>query len=261
MTRINQETGEGATGIVRNCVSGGKLTGSAVGIAHPTVCGSDGAAGTYNEGMADLQVNDETTLVAAAVAGDRGALERLLLAHYDELAQRVAAKLPARLQATQAVEDILQVTFSQAFRDIGRFEPRAEGSFGKWLAKIAENRLVDAIKQHDCEKRGGGMRQVANAGENDSRVLSLWDWLAAEEDSPSSVVARDEALAALQVALASLPADQQEAIRLTHLDCKSVAEVAAAMGKTEGAVRGLVHRGKQQLQAVMGRASRWLRVK
>jgi RNA polymerase sigma-70 factor, ECF subfamily len=211
--------------------------------------------------MTEIQPEQETTLVAAAVAGDREALEQLLLSHYDGVAQRVATKLPARLQATQAVEDILQVTFSQAFRDIGRFEQRSEGSFGKWLAKIAENRLVDAIKQHDCEKRGGGMRQVTDTGENDSRVLTLWHWIAAQDASPSSVVARDEALAALQVALAALPPDQQEAVRLMHLDGKTVAEAAALMGKTEGAVRGLVHRGKQQLQATMGRASRWLKVK
>src|SRR5262245_19504009 len=57
----------------------------------------------------------EAALVAAAVAGDRVALERLLLAHYDGLARQVAARLPARLQATQAVEDILQLTFCQAF--------------------------------------------------------------------------------------------------------------------------------------------------
>lgn len=208
-----------------------------------------------------MQAEQETTLVAAAIAGDSGALERLLLAQYDDLARRLEGKLPARLQATQAVEDILQVTFSQAFRDIGRFEPRAEGSFGKWLARIADNRLLDAIKQHDCEKRGGGMRQVNSLSEHDSRVLSLWDWIAADESSPSSIVARDEALAALQVALASLPHDQQEAVRLMHLEGMSVTEVAAALGKTEGAVRGLVHRGKQQLLATMGRASQWLKVK
>src|SRR5687767_9841802 len=105
----------------------------------------------------------ERALVAAAIGGDRGALERLLLAHYDMLASRVAARLPARLQATQAVEDILQVTFCQAFRDIGRFEQRDDATFGNWLARIAENRLLDAIKQHDCAKRGGDLQRVSDA--------------------------------------------------------------------------------------------------
>jgi RNA polymerase sigma-70 factor (ECF subfamily) len=75
------------------------------------------------------------------------------------------------------------------------------------------------------------------------------------------VIARDEALQALHIALAGLATDQREAIRLRHLEGKSLEETAAAMGRTPDAVRGLVHRGKQQLQEAMGRASRWLKVK
>jgi DNA-directed RNA polymerase specialized sigma24 family protein len=36
---------------------------------------------------------------------------------------------------------------------------------------------------------------------------------------------------------------------------------ASAMGRSSDAVRGLVQRGKQQLQTAMGRASRWLSTK
>ena len=68
-----------------------------------------------SSGEADQrELPSESALTAAAVAGDRVALERLLLAHYDELARRIDAKLPPRLQSTQAVEDILQLTFFQA---------------------------------------------------------------------------------------------------------------------------------------------------
>jgi len=204
---------------------------------------------------------EERELVAAAVAGDRVALERLLLAHYDHLAGRIASRLPARLQATHAVEDILQVTFSEAFRDIGRFEQRDDASFGNWLACIAEHRLLDAIKQHDGAKRGGDLNRVGDAARDESRILSLWDWIAADDTSPSSVVARCEALCALNVALATLPHDQREAIRLRLLEGKSLDETAIALGRTPDAIRGLVHRGKQQLQAAMGRASQWLKVK
>jgi RNA polymerase sigma-70 factor (ECF subfamily) len=182
----------------------------------------------------------------------------LLLAHYDDLAQQIATKLPPRLQATQAVEDILQLTFFQAFRDIARFEPRAGAGFGDWLARLADNRLLDAIKQHDRLKRGGDRQQVRAAARDESSVLSLLDWIAANDTSPHSAVARGEALAALQVALASLPRDQHEAIRLRLLEGASLEEAARAMGRTRDAVRGLVQRGKQQLQAAMGRASLWL---
>jgi RNA polymerase sigma-70 factor (ECF subfamily) len=203
----------------------------------------------------------EAALIAAAVAGDRVALERLLLAHYDHLERRIGAKLPPRLQSTQAVEDILQLTFLQAFRDISRFEQRAEATFGDWLARIAENRLYDAIKQHDRQKHGGDLHRFDDDARDDSRILSLWDWIAAADTSPGSVAARGEALHALQVALAALPHDQHEAIRLRLLGGKSLEETAATMGRTPDAVRGLVHRGKQGLLAAMGRASQWLKSK
>lgn len=206
----------------------------------------------------DSPAQSDAQLAAAAAAGDRAALERLLLNHYDELARRIQAKLPPRLAATCAVDDILQVTFFQAFRDIARFEARTDDSFGDWLARIADHRLLDAIKQHDCAKRGGDWQRVGELARDDSRSSSLLDWIAADQTSPPSAIARSEALQALQVALASIPEDQREAIRLRHLEGKSLDEAAAAMGRSPDAVRGLVQRGKQSLADAMGRVSRWL---
>ncbi|HTN75023.1 MAG TPA: RNA polymerase sigma factor [Pirellulaceae bacterium] len=203
----------------------------------------------------------EPALVTAAVAGDRVALERLLLSHYDALSVRIAHKLPARLQATQAVEDILQLTFFQAFRDIAQFEPRNDAAFGDWLARIAENRLLDAIKQHDRRKRGGDFCRVEGSSPDDSKLAPLLDWIASDDPHPSSVVARSEALHALHVALASLEHDQREAIRLRLLEGESLEATAAALDRTPDAVRGLVHRGKQKLREAMGRASQWLSAK
>jgi RNA polymerase sigma-70 factor (ECF subfamily) len=198
----------------------------------------------------------EPALVAAAAQGDRLALERLLLANYDQLARRIALRLPTRLQATQAVEDILQQTFLQAFRDIGRFEPRPNASFGDWLGTVAEHRLLDAIKQHDRRKRGGGWGQVGS--DNDSRLSPLLDWIAGTDTPPSGAAARSEALHALQVAIASLESDQRDAIRLRLLEGKTLEETAQALGRSTDAVRGLVHRGKQKLRDCLGRASQWL---
>jgi RNA polymerase sigma-70 factor (ECF subfamily) len=216
---------------------------------------------TSQDGAGESELLADPALVAAAVAGDQVALQRLLLAHYDTLARRVRARLPPRLQATQAVEDILQLTFLQAFRDITRFEPRADATFGDWLNRIAENRLLDAIKQHDCEKRGGGWHRVGEGIGDESGMAPLLDWIASDDKSPSSVVARGEALQALQVALASLDQDQREALRLRLVEGKSLEETAAALGRTPDAIRGLIYRGKQELSEAMGRASQWLGAK
>lgn len=204
--------------------------------------------------------DERQQMAVAAAGGDRLALERLLLAHYDELAARVRPKLPVRLQSVQAVEDILQQTFMQAFRDIGRFEARSDAKFADWIGRIAEHRLLDAIKEHDRQKRGGEMNRVENSP-HDSCMTPLLEWIAGEDPHPSSVAARSEALHALQVALAGLETDQREAVRLRLLEGRSLEETAAELGRTPDAVRGLVHRAKQKLRDAMGRASQWLSAK
>src|SRR4051812_17523424 len=107
----------------------------------------------------DDEQDGERSLIDRAIAGNHAALERLLLTHYDDLERNIRFKLPPRIQSVQAVEDVLQLTFMHAFRDIDRFQPRSDASFADWLLRIAENRLVDAIREHDRSKRGGEMRQ------------------------------------------------------------------------------------------------------
>jgi len=205
--------------------------------------------------------NSEQSLIDAAVAGDQAAFERLLLAHYDDLERRIRSMLPPRVQSIQAVEDILQLTFMHAFRDINRFEQRADATLADWLGRIADNRLLDAIREHDRQKRGGEMRQLEDRATDDSRLLSLWELLAADDPTVSSIAARGEALHALHVALAALPTDQHQAIRLRLLEGKSLDETAAAMARTPDAIRGLVHRGKEALHNALGRASKWLKTR
>ena len=65
----------------------------------------------------------------------------------------------------------------------------------------------------------------------------------------------------MQVGLASLPQSQQDAVRLRHLDGKSVAETAAALGRPPGAVRGLLQRARKSLRDALGRSSRWFYTK
>jgi DNA-directed RNA polymerase specialized sigma24 family protein len=83
----------------------------------------------------------QSELVNLAKSGDRVALGRLLLLQYDRLLQHLSPRLPADLRRHTDVEDLLQQTFAQAHRDIGRFENRGDGSFDAWLTTIAEHRL------------------------------------------------------------------------------------------------------------------------
>ena len=203
--------------------------------------------------------DNERELIAKATSGDRASLERLLLAHYGRLAQHIALKLPASVQGVVGVDDILQQTFMQAFRDIGNFQPRSASSFSGWLKTIAEHRMLDTVKALKRKKRGGDRRQVQRQADSQaSCVADLVEMLSAGRHTPSQSIARREAVQAVQVAIAGLPGDQRDAIRLRFLGGKSLQETADAMGRSPDAVRGLIHRAKQELRDALGRSSYWL---
>jgi RNA polymerase sigma-70 factor (ECF subfamily) len=195
-------------------------------------------------------------LAAQAIAGDRGALEQLLLAHYDRLAARIRRQLPDDLSSQLDVEDVLQETFVQAFQGIGRLTSATGHGLAAWLDTIADHRVQDAMRRARTQKRGGAHRQAElEAG---SRWLPMVELLAGETDTPSQIAAQHEAVKALQLGVAGLEPDQREAIRLHCLERLTVEDTAKAMQRSPAAVRGLVQRGKIVLRSVLARSSRWL---
>ena len=119
----------------------------------------------------------DQSLIEAAISGDRPALEHLLWRHYNALERYIAPRIPPHAQKHFSVEDILQTVFTQAFREIGRFEPRGEGAFLGWLRTIAEHRLIDALR-----KLGrGGLKQVSvGAADSQQSIHNLLQMLCSE---------------------------------------------------------------------------------
>lgn len=203
----------------------------------------------------EMSVPDESTLITRAVAGDRPSLERLLLAEYVHLERHIRACLPGELQSIVGVEDILQQTFVCAYRSIHDYQLRNSGYFHAWLRAIADHRIQDSLRSERRKKRGGDQRILR--GCDDSSMRAIVELISGSVRTPSQSVAVHEATQALQVALAGLPDDQRDAIRLRFLDGLSLEETATRMRRTTNAVRGLVHRAKQALRDAMGRSSRW----
>ena len=62
---------------------------------------------------------------------------------------------------------------------------------------------------------------------------------------------REEQVSLLARALAQLPDDQRLAVEQHHLRGVALAEVAASMGRTRGAVASLIFRGLQAIRRIM----------
>lgn len=203
--------------------------------------------------------NGEQTLIERARTGDRAALEKLLIDYSPQLTAHIASRLPTSLQATHSVEDVTQQALTRAFLKIDRLRDTSPNAFAVWLKAIGEKTLMELIKAQRRQKRGGAFRRVPHTKPTaNGSILDVMDQLQADAATASQLAARHEALAALQVSIAGLAADQRQAIELHLFRRMTLDETAQAMGRTPAAIRGLVQRGKQHLAEAMGRASAWL---
>ena len=195
-------------------------------------------------------------LLAKATAGDRVALQQLLLGHYESLTNHITAKIPAQFQGAISAEDVIQQTFLQVMHRIGQFTPRTDYSFYAWLKTIAENRLTDTMRHLACEKRADGRRPSRRGAlPDETSVTDLVEMLSAGSHTPSRSVARHEAVAAVQEAIDALPEDYRQAVELRLFSGKSLTETAAVMHRSPRAVQGLVEREKKKMRAALGRLS------
>jgi RNA polymerase sigma-70 factor (ECF subfamily) len=158
---------------------------------------------------------------------------------YDLYLQRVYAFCLARTKDRDEAEDVVAQTFERALNAIGRYEDRGAPCSG-WLLRIAANVMIDHARRH------GRVIRL----DDDESLGSQLD--RADESDPSVSIERWERVAWLRAQLVTLPADQQQAIRLRYWRGLSVAEVARHMGRNENATKQLLHRAVANLRARLG---------
>lgn len=199
---------------------------------------------------------------------DRGLVEaaRRDPALFDALYRKYLAQVYSfafyELRDHHAAEDATERVFMKALAGLPRFEERvgdfaiasgstAEGSaavgaaadastFRVWLFQIARNVVANEHRHHR-------RRPVAPLEE----ALGL----SAPDDIAEAAVAREAGSAAWE-AVARLPDDRRRAVILRFVDEMSTAEIAAVLGRSEGAVRVLIHRALRSVAAdLRGRLS------
>jgi RNA polymerase sigma-70 factor, ECF subfamily len=189
-------------------------------------------------------------LVRRAREGDADAQRALFERHERPLRARVRRRLPASVRVKLAESDVLQEAYLAAFRSLGAFEDRGEGSFSRWLGGIVEHRVREAMRRFRGTKRRAAQRETS---------LSRADETPAARNavpSPSRVAASAEERAAVVEAMAGLADDHRTVLRLVHEDGLKLVDAAAAMGRSPDAVRMLYGRAVAALVARTGRRDR-----
>ena len=109
----------------------------------------------------------EGDLLSAATAGDEEALTRLLARYGPQVRKTIAAKIGNRWSSVLDADDVMQVTYLEAFLRIGYFSTSGTGSFNAWLARIARNNLLDAVKALERSKRPPPEKRVGTSASED----------------------------------------------------------------------------------------------
>jgi RNA polymerase sigma-70 factor (ECF subfamily) len=181
--------------------------------------------------MADLK-----DLMARYQDGDASAFREL----YAQVAPRLLGYLLKMARSKAVADDLLQHTFLKIHRARAAYVRGADPL--PWIYSIAHRTFIDETRRQK--------RAVVNVADDDvPEVAAGIDGATAErrDDGVDPELAR----AALD-ALAQLPEQQREAVVLTKLDGKSVAEAAEIAGTTVGAMKVRAHRGYEALRKLLG---------
>ena len=173
------------------------------------------------------EVSDETLLVLYG-NGDGGAARALSL-RFAPLAFRVALRM---LGDRAEAEDLAQ----EAMLRLWKIAPdwrAGEAKVSTWLYRVVTNLATDRLRR----RRGVGLDEAPEVADGAASALE-------------QMIDADRA-AALEAALAQLPARQRQAVVLRHLEGLSNPEIAAAMEIGVEAVESLTARGKRALAALL----------
>lgn len=202
-------------------------------------------------------LDEDSSLADRASRGDEDALCSLLSHYGPQVRERIKAKIGAQWRTALDEDDVMQVTYLEAFLLIAQFKHRGRGSFLAWLSQVAENNLRDALRGLQAAKRPNPKNRVQTPTSGENSFVALVELLGATYSTPSRAAARGESERLIEDVLSALPPDYERVVRLYDLEGRSAQEVAEQLGRSTGAIYMLRARAHEKMRGSLGNASRF----
>jgi RNA polymerase sigma-70 factor (ECF subfamily) len=174
----------------------------------------------------DQSRTQDSELVSRTKSGDVEAFGTL----YERYVERIYKYIRVRVTEVAVAEDITENVFLRAFEAIDRYQERGY-AFSAYLYRIAQNHLVDYYRK-----------------KKEEAPIEVAEQISADVTPLDENLIRNDQVQEVQKALATLPEDYQEVIRLRVLLELQTTEVAEWLDRSEGAVRVLLHRALKALR-------------
>jgi RNA polymerase sigma-70 factor (ECF subfamily) len=173
--------------------------------------------------------DDDRTLIVAAQAGDRDALDRLLRRHHDRF-----FAVCRRLTGNEAdARDATQEALVAVVRGLPRYDGRA--AFTTWAYRVVTNACLDELRRRRRRPDPGlPDHEAERPGDAPDVATTVVDHLALDE------------------ALATLGEDFRAPVVLRDVVGLDYAEIAEVLAIPAGTVRSRIARGRRALAAELG---------
>jgi RNA polymerase sigma-70 factor (ECF subfamily) len=199
----------------------------------------------YQGDVKVMGVEPEAQEAAEAMArycrGDAAAFQQL----YITLAPRILAYLTGLLGDRAAAEDMLQLTFLKVHEARGSYVLGANPI--PWIYTIAHRTSLDELR-----KRKRSRVRLSKDGETAAEPAAHITGVAADANPDPADKADPSAAAGALAALAKLPENQRQALILTKVHGRSIADAAMITGSTPGAIKQRAHRAYVTLRQMLG---------
>lgn len=178
------------------------------------------------------RIHDIESVIGSAVSGDTEAFGQL----YDIYVDRIYRHIYYRTNNAEDARDLTQEVFMKAWQALPRYR-RTKTPFLGWLFTISHNRVIDYYRTKKDHAYLDDVCIVQDPGANPDQL--------AESRFTQQAVRR---------AILQLPEVQQQVILMSFIEGLEYSEIAAALGKTEGNIRVIVHRALKKMQEIIGTA-------
>jgi len=181
-----------------------------------------------------MMEESDAVAVANAREGDQDAF-RVLVERHSHALFRLAFRMTGN---EQDAEDIVQDTLLRAYRQLDKFESRA--NFGTWLHRIAANCALDLLRKR--KRREDKCDQVDFASIETSVSLP------SGEPAPDRALVNSEVQQMVQSALQELTPMERTAFVLRHFEHKSIDEIGSVLDLRASAAKQAIFRAVQKVR-------------
>src|SRR6476660_3495594 len=189
-----------------------------------------------NPRLSNWMPQTDAATVALARDGDSEAFRALVERH-----SRAVYRLAHRMTGSAAdAEDVVQETFLKAYRQLSRFESRA--NFSTWLHRIAVNCSIDLIRSRPHRETGHDGADLDQFATDDG---------VQRQATPERLMLSTEVQDRVTGAMSGLSAMERAAFALRHFEGQSIDEISRALGLKTNATKHSIFRAVKKMRIAL----------